>query len=118
MDGLGINWGKKLEDLTTKDECVRLTFADGEIFDADFVVGADGASSKVRELLMDAEAAKPSLSGFMIASGCVKYGEAKKVEAIRNLHPVAGLAFCPDSAVGCGSKFYSQLYLHIYLPGF
>jgi flavin-dependent dehydrogenase len=107
LDGIDVKWGKKIQDLSSMDECIQLTFADGETFDADFVVGADGASSKTRELLMGAEAAKPRLSGLNFATGCVEYGDAEKVNAIRKIHPVAAMVFYPDAVGGCGGKLCS-----------
>jgi flavin-dependent dehydrogenase len=103
-DGLDIKWGAKLEGMEPSDEHVRLTFAGGETFEADFVVGADGASSKVRELLLGVEAAKPKLSGLTFATGLVKYGDLGKIAFVNKLHPVAAMVFFPEGVGGCGGK--------------
>lgn len=48
-----VHWGKKLERVEAADERQRLVFKDGSAEDFDFVVGADGAWSKVRAALTD-----------------------------------------------------------------
>ncbi|GKT65433.1 hypothetical protein ColTof4_03801 [Colletotrichum tofieldiae] len=78
-DGIEIQWGKNLENITPGRNSVELVFRDGERFDTDYVLGTDGVSSKVRELLMGVEAAKPVPSGFSIANCICKYGDADKV---------------------------------------
>jgi 2-polyprenyl-6-methoxyphenol hydroxylase-like FAD-dependent oxidoreductase len=104
LDGVDVQWGKKLQDLKYEEDGVQLTFADGSTAETDFVVGADGASSMVRQLLVGAEEGKPQLSGMTFATGLIKYGDAAKVEAVTKLHPVAAIIFCPDSIGGCGGK--------------
>lgn len=47
-----IEWGKKLVDLDDGGRLPRLYFADGSEAEADFVVGADGVSSRMREILL------------------------------------------------------------------
>lgn len=53
-----------LEDDGSK---VRLTFANGKTASADFVIGADGVNSKVREILLGPE--RPTYSGDVIYRG-------------------------------------------------
>lgn len=50
-----VRWGSRLVDVVRGDGCHRLRFADGSTAEADLVVGADGAWSKVRPILTDAE---------------------------------------------------------------
>ncbi|KAK5662493.1 hypothetical protein OQA88_8405 [Cercophora sp. LCS_1] len=98
-----IHWGKKLEtiDPGVGDGPVRLGFADGTTFDADYVLGTDGASSKVRELLFKgAEVARVQPSGFMFATAIVKHGDAAKVKAVVDTHPVATVMMGTKSVGG------------------
>jgi 2-polyprenyl-6-methoxyphenol hydroxylase-like FAD-dependent oxidoreductase len=51
-----VKWGKKLTDVAALgDSRHALAFADGSTINAELLVGADGAWSKVRSLLSDAE---------------------------------------------------------------
>ena len=60
--GIEISFGMKLIDLKEEDTGVKLTFANGQTAEADFVVGADGAYSKVRPHVVQCEL---NYSGFM-----------------------------------------------------
>ncbi|GKT50080.1 FAD-dependent monooxygenase cctM [Colletotrichum spaethianum] len=101
-DGIDIQWGKHLEQMTAGSNSVDLVFRDGERFNADYVLGTDGASSKVRELLMGVEAAKPVPSGYSIANCVCKYGDADKVKAIVDTHSVCALMVGSKNMAGCG----------------
>jgi 2-polyprenyl-6-methoxyphenol hydroxylase-like FAD-dependent oxidoreductase len=57
-----VNFGMKLTDLEEDDTSVKLTFANGQTAQADFVVGADGVYSKVRPHVVKCEL---DYSGFM-----------------------------------------------------
>jgi 6-hydroxynicotinate 3-monooxygenase len=50
-----IAFGKKLRDIDDTGTTMRLHFDDGDGAEADLVIGADGLSSKVRELLLGPE---------------------------------------------------------------
>jgi flavin-dependent dehydrogenase len=107
-DGGGsIRWGKQLAGFSEHGGSgpVRLRFEDGSTYDADFVLGTDGSSSRVRELLFNGdEAARVQLSGFMFASAIMQYGDAAKVEAVVKVHPVAAITMATDSGGGCGGR--------------
>ncbi len=49
-----IHFGKRLIDLSQSADGVRLFFEDGSQFNADFLIGADGLSSVVRQILVGA----------------------------------------------------------------
>ncbi|KAL0933715.1 FAD-binding domain containing protein [Colletotrichum truncatum] len=103
VEGLDIKWGKTLGSLSAvDDDTMHLTFDDGTSVDANYVLGTDGVSSKVRELLVGVEAAKPIPSGFMIANCIVKYGDAEKVNMIVKSHPVCALMLGSGVMAGCG----------------
>jgi len=94
-----INWGKALDGLTVTRDSVELRFQDGETFVADYVLGTDGASSKVRELLIGTEASALALSDVMFATGIVQYGDAEQVRTVVEQHPVA-LIYMGTSSTG------------------
>lgn len=105
VEGLDIRWGKRLRQMTAESNSVELVFEDGDKYEADYVLGTDGASSKVRELLMGAEAARPVPSGFLIANCICQYGDADKVNAIVKAHPVCALMLGSGSLAGCGGEY-------------
>ncbi|KAG6038656.1 hypothetical protein E4U41_003972 [Claviceps citrina] len=88
---LDIRWNKNATAVSTTEHCVRLCFDDGDIFDAEYLLGADGSSSKIRQLLLGIETAHPRPSGFLFATGITKYADAMKTDAIIKAHPVASL---------------------------
>ncbi len=100
---LDIRWGKSLRSLVPGADSVRLEFDDGGApFEADYVLGADGTSSKVRELLVGAEAAEPKLSGFMFASCFTQYRDLEKIETIVKKHPVAAVMMGTSAVAAVG----------------
>ncbi|KAH8886316.1 putative monooxygenase [Thozetella sp. PMI_491] len=100
--GLDIHWGKALSALAPRDTGMTLTFEDGETVVADYVLGADGANSKVRELLLGTEAATPTLAGLMFATGITSYGDADKVKHITEANPVASIFMGVGASGGIG----------------
>jgi 2-polyprenyl-6-methoxyphenol hydroxylase-like FAD-dependent oxidoreductase len=104
-----IRWGMRLAGLSEdgEDGPVQLQFEDGSTYNADYVLGADGSSSKVRELLFrDDEASRVRLSGFMFATVIAQYGDASKVEAVVKTHPVTAITMATASVGGCGGTFF------------
>jgi hypothetical protein len=106
-EGLNIQWGKKLSQLGSTSDSVQLTFEDGDTTSVDYVLGTDGASSKVRELIVGSEAAQPKLSGFMFATGIVNYGDSEKHRKIIDAHPVAAIMMGTSSVGGIGGRYFS-----------
>ncbi|KAK1598833.1 oxygenase-like protein [Colletotrichum navitas] len=102
VDGLDMQWGKDLEQIIPGQHSVELRFKDGNIVTTDYVLGADGPFSKVRELLVGVEDAKPLPSGFSIANCICKYGDAEKVNTVMRLHPVFAVSMSSLNMAGCG----------------
>ena len=100
--GIDIRWNKSLRELSRTSSGVRVEFEDGGTFDADHVLGADGSSSKVRELLLGVEKALPRQSGFLFATGITKFGDADKTNAVVQAHPVAALMMGASSVGAVG----------------
>lgn len=108
-----IRWGKNLANILPTDDGVRLEFRDGHTFDADMVLGTDGSSSKVRELLLGVDAAQPRRSGFMFATGINKFDDLGKTKAIVGVHPVAALMMDAQSVGAVGREFSPTLRGHL-----
>ena len=108
VEGLDVQWGKKLDTIERETEtetdggALRLVFADGTA-KADYVLAADGASSHVRALVVgDAAAAQSTPSGLLFATALVNYRDEAKVKSVTDLHPVAAIAMGADAVGGCG----------------
>lgn len=95
LNGLEANvqWGKKLASISQASDAspVCLKFADGSTCEADFVLGADGASSAVRRELLGAERGAAGKSGCMFATATVNYNDESKVRAIVDKHPLTAM---------------------------
>jgi flavin-dependent dehydrogenase len=100
--GVDIKWDKAVRELSQADSGVRVEFEDGGFFDANYVLGADGSSSKVRELLLGIEKARSQGSGFLFATGITKLNDAEKTKAIVQVHPVAALMMGRSSVGAVG----------------
>jgi flavin-dependent dehydrogenase len=121
-NGLDIRWGTKLtqmnfsssgsENDSGRESQVNLVFDGGKKDRSDYVFAADGASSKVRELLLGPDAARAQHSGFMFATGIAKYHDAGKVEAVVKAHPVAAITLGMEVVAGCGSMYICYCFFH------
>ncbi|OAA67795.1 Aromatic-ring hydroxylase-like protein [Akanthomyces lecanii RCEF 1005] len=103
-EGIDIQWNMSLKDITRTDNGIRADFEGGETIDADYLLGTDGTSSKVREILIGAEKAQPQGSGFLFATGINQYEDAEKTKAIADKHPVAALMMGTSSVGGIGGS--------------
>jgi len=104
LQGIDVRWGKSLSELASEGGRVRLTFADGDTYEADYVLGTDGTSSRVRQIVVGEEAAKPLCSGFMFATGICQYRDVAKVKHVVDPHPVATIVLGTTSVGGFGGK--------------
>lgn len=107
--GIDIRWNKSVKELLQTASGVRLEFEDGGTFDADYILGADGSSSKVREMLLGVEQARPRQSGFLFATGVTKFGDADKTNAVVQAHPVAALMMGASTVGAVGGMLTSTL---------
>ncbi|KAG6007143.1 hypothetical protein E4U21_006327 [Claviceps maximensis] len=99
---LDIRWNKNATAVSTAEYCVRIRFEDGDVFDAEYLLGADGCSSKIRQLLLGFETARPCPSGYLFATGITKYADARKIDAIIKAHPVASIMMGTESVGAVG----------------
>src|SRR5689334_6103354 len=79
LGGEGLHLGRRLVDLTERDNGIRLTFAGGEAAQADLVIGADGIRSMVRRYVTGGDG--------VVFSG---------TSGFRGIVPVERLASLPD----------------------
>lgn len=113
-EGLDIQWGKKLQSISGNEAgdsapALTLAFDDGTSAAADFVLGADGASSRVRNIVVgDAEKARSTPSGLLFATAIVNYGDEEKVKTVVNTHPVAAAMMGTDAVGGCGVLYVND----------
>ncbi|CCC13402.1 unnamed protein product [Sordaria macrospora k-hell] len=116
-EGLDIQWGRKVTSLDTESDSekvkVTLEQEDGveeEVW-ADYVLGTDGAGSKVREILFSnqengEEKAKVKRSGFMIGTCIVDYqDDGEMVQKVLKKHPVTSLVMSRGAVGGFGVQY-------------
>ncbi|CAK7234881.1 hypothetical protein SCUCBS95973_009083 [Sporothrix curviconia] len=107
-EGLDIQWGKKAQSITSSEAgdsvpALTLAFDDGSTVAADFVLGADGAHSRVRGIVVnDTDKARSTPSGLLFATAIVNYGDEAKVKTVTDMHPVAAAAMGSGAVGGCG----------------
>ncbi|GKT93696.1 LOW QUALITY PROTEIN: hypothetical protein Ct61P_11546 [Colletotrichum tofieldiae] len=99
-DGIEIQWGKNLENITPGRNSVELVFRDGERFDTDYVLGTDGVSSKVRELLMGSKLPNQFRLGSQLPTASASM--AMQISAIVDAHSVCALMMGSGNMAGCG----------------
>ena len=66
-EGLTVEWESAVETVETSPDGVRLVTEDGEAYETDYVVGADGAGSQVRNEIGAKFAGSQSENSFIIA---------------------------------------------------
>ncbi|KAK3950731.1 hypothetical protein QBC32DRAFT_8526 [Pseudoneurospora amorphoporcata] len=121
-EGLEIQWGRKVASLDTESnpDKVKVTLEavgeegaeeeEEEVW-ADHVLGTDGASSKVREILFSnqeggEEKAKVMRSGFMIGTCIVDYqDDGEMVRKVLEKHPVTSLVMSRGAVGGFGVQY-------------
>ena len=70
--GIKIAFGKKLQDLSTSEQGVIATFADGTTAEGAFLVGCDGVYSRTRQLI-NPEAPTPKYTGLISTGGFAQH---------------------------------------------
>ena len=86
------HFNKRLQRLDETEDGVTLYFKDGTTVTADAVIGADGVHSKVREILIGADAAKLVFTGAVVYRGLVPM--EKGVEVLGSEHAQNSTVLC------------------------
>jgi len=96
-----LQYGKSISRIEAAPNGVSITayFEDGSNYSGSVLIGADGAKSKVRELIMGEEQAKSSSVDIVLYNVNVCYGDAEKAKAIRAVHPVNHVALHPGEGI-------------------
>ncbi len=102
--GIDIRWNTSLEDIIQTKTGIRAEFEGGVTVDAEYLLGTDGTSSKVREILVDVDKAQSQGSGFIFATGINQFEQVEKTDAIVDKHPVAALMMGTSSVGGIGGS--------------
>jgi 2-polyprenyl-6-methoxyphenol hydroxylase-like FAD-dependent oxidoreductase len=109
---IAINFGKRLVSLEERGLFVDMTFEDGSKATANFVIGADGVHSRVRDLIMDVNM---DYSGFMgiIGMAVPKKMVHKSVNDVKLPNFIFGktgfVAIMPSNYDGTEVDFFSTL---------
>ena len=107
-EGLDIEWEKKIVDIVYLENAteVKAIFEDGTEVTGSMLVGADGARSSVRSLLVGLDNAKPTPIDFATTTCFTKYSRERAL-CLRSAphHPLYQIATHPDG-------YYSWLGLH------
>ena len=83
---------------------IQATFQNARIATGTIILGADGAKSKVRELLLGPEKAAITPMEIVHANVAVKYNDAEIARLVRSAHPSFCTAVHPKGIVFLASK--------------
>lgn len=83
-----VHFGKRLNTVVEHDDRVVLGFEDGDVVDADVVVGCDGIRSRVKECMMPVESlrTKPVYSGMYGYRAVLEMGDMVKAVGEKRAH--------------------------------
>lgn len=113
LNGVGkenVHWGKVLQSVNTRDKTI--TFRDGTTAGPfDLTIGADGAFSKVREVLTDV---KPVYSGVCGFEAYVTEPDEKHPTLIKRVGGGSLFAFCDQKGIVAQRVFDRSLKLDIF----
>ncbi|CAI6083246.1 hypothetical protein V2G26_018851 [Clonostachys chloroleuca] len=101
--GVDVRWSVTFDDLKVQDDGVKITFKDGSETRADFVIGADGPRSKVRQLLLGEEKSQLTKSDFVCGYTSAVLGQ-EKAEAILKAHPVWAMVYHSMGVLAIGAE--------------
>jgi 2-polyprenyl-6-methoxyphenol hydroxylase-like FAD-dependent oxidoreductase len=91
-----IRWGRKVTSIATDGCRHAVTFADGAMIEADVLVGADGAWSKVRPLLSES---RPTYTGTCFTEIALLNGDARHRAAADAIGRGTLMAIAPSKGI-------------------
>lgn len=99
--GILVQHDKSLTSLTYGANGTGVTahFHDGTTATGDIIIGADGARSSVRELLLGKEKAALTASPVINLMAKVNFNDAERAAHVRSGNPILKLAFHPNGAM-------------------
>jgi hypothetical protein len=104
--GIDVLWGKTLVGTQVEGDGVAAYFADGSHYRGSTLIGADGPTSKVRELLIGEEPSRNTTLGIVFNTLVVKYGDAEKARHVRSADKLTCLGYHPNGIFSfISSKF-------------
>ncbi|SDF77265.1 2-polyprenyl-6-methoxyphenol hydroxylase [Lentzea fradiae] len=106
LPGGTVRWGRKV----THAEGRRVTFADGTAVEAEVLVGADGAWSRVRPVLTDA---RPEYTGMAFVETYLHHADTRHPEAARVVG--GGMMIAPGKGVSIFAHREAGDTLHAYI---
>lgn len=95
------HFSKKIQSISENDQEIILTFQDGSSASCDYLIGADGIHSNVRQYVLSSQQALPvypKFSGTWAYRGIIKYQDYKN--AIQNLQNDPEIADVPQMFLG------------------
>ncbi|KAI9870313.1 MAG: hypothetical protein M1830_004384 [Pleopsidium flavum] len=97
-DGISVQFNKRLIDIEYPEDSTAVTaiFADGSKVTGTALIGADGARSIVRQILLGLEKAKPTTAPYIATRVTLQYPTAEQALEVRKLHPINSMAVHPD----------------------
>jgi 2-polyprenyl-6-methoxyphenol hydroxylase-like FAD-dependent oxidoreductase len=100
-----------LENFTADGDKVTALFEDGSKETGNLIIGADGSRSKVREILVGVEAAKPEMLDYTMVNHSAGSYTAEQVHLLRAIHPIVKIAHHPENQGGfvLAGKFFNFL---------
>ncbi|MET3849497.1 MULTISPECIES: NAD(P)/FAD-dependent oxidoreductase [unclassified Paenibacillus] len=108
-----IQWGKKLIDVEPQgDGRHQLTFADGSTASTELLVGADGAWSKIRPLLSDAQ---PEYVGTTFIETYLYDADVRHAAAAKAVGAGAMFALAPGKGIGAHREAEDVLHTYVQL---
>ncbi|PVH70761.1 FAD/NAD(P)-binding domain-containing protein [Cadophora sp. DSE1049] len=95
-EGIEVNFGKSLLDVSYEGNKVTGHFADGSSVQGDLLIGADGVRSVVREKLLGVEKAKATPCHGNFTTTIAKYADAETALRVRSGDWEACIGYHPD----------------------
>ncbi|CAJ2508578.1 Uu.00g136040.m01.CDS01 [Anthostomella pinea] len=97
----GIDYDKKIASLKPSEDgkSVTASFEDGTSVVGTLAVGADGANSKIRHLLLGDEKAAATPASIVSANATVQYTKPEQALFLRQLHPTFYMALHPEGGL-------------------